>query len=300
MTSTCGICGSGRFKPFMSNGLRDFQFGVPFTGDIRKCLNCEMVQQYPALTREQAFAYYPDEYAHYHPDKSRLRAFLVRLYFRKMVALLKSLGAKPGDRLLDIGAGCGEKAAHLRRALGVEIIGIEPNVTAAQSAGEVFGINVLNGFFPDPRIQKKSFRFVYINHVIEHVPDPVAFLNDIHEALVPGGWVIGETENIESLSFRFFRRYWSLLHMPYHLYFFTRASLAATFQRAAFGAVKITHDIDPSAWTLSTINFLRRHQARPRAAQKIPGYKALLLAGAAFAQLERQNGPVLRFAAQAQ
>lgn len=279
-------------------GLKDYQFGVPFKGTIQKCAGCGTVQQYPPLTQAQAFAYYPDEYAHYHPDTSRLRAILVGLYFRKIVKLLRQLGAKPGDRLLDIGAGCGEKSAHLRKTLGLEVLGIEPHEKAAAAARQAFGVEVLSGFFPDERIPKSAFQFVYINHVIEHVPDPVGFLDDIYEAVAPGGWVFGETENIESLSFRLFGRYWSLLHMPYHLYFFTEDSLKATFAKTKFSQPRISFDIDPSAWTLSTINYLQRKLEKPRAAQSIPGYKFFLMLGGLAAQLEHRKGPVLRFYAQ--
>jgi 2-polyprenyl-3-methyl-5-hydroxy-6-metoxy-1,4-benzoquinol methylase len=294
----CLICGGDDFQPFLNGDLRDWQFGVKWKGEIRRCAGCGTVQQYPMLTQEQAFSYYPDEYAHYHPDTSRLRAFLLGLYFRKIVALLRHLGASPGDRLLDIGAGCGEKSAHLRKALGLDILCIEPHPKAAQAARESFGLEVVTGFFPNQRVQPNGFKFVYINHVIEHHPDPIQMLNDIHNSLAPGGWVFGETENIDSLSFRTFRRYWSLLHLPYHLYFFTDDSLTNTFAQTKFSVPTVAYDIDPSTWVLSSISYLRRHQEQPRRAQLIPGYKLLLMAGAVVAQLERRKGPVLRFYAQ--
>ena len=47
----------------------------------------------------------------------------------------------------------------------------------------------------------------------------------MEQSLKPGGYVVGETENIDCLSYRLFGPYWSLLHLPYHLLFFTPDTL---------------------------------------------------------------------------
>ena len=294
---TCAVCSSEDLRPFLTD-LRDYQFGTDRMTEIRQCGVCGTVQQYPMPTQDEALAFYPEEYAHYHPDTSQLRQFLISVYFRNIVGLLGRLGCGPGSRLLDIGAGCGEKAAHLRRALGADVTCVEPNPKGAAAARDVFGLTTINGFFPNEDIPPGSFDFVYINHVIEHVPDPVALLNDIHEVLVPGGWIFGETENLDSLSYRVFGRYWSLLHTPYHLFFFNDETLPKVFERSSFSRPEMQHDVDPSAWVLSTINYLRRNQKHLRAAQSIPFYKLFLVAAVPIAQLERPKGPILRFWAQ--
>lgn len=296
---SCAICGTDDFAPFLSD-LKDYQFGVDWKGEIRTCRCCGAIQQYPMPTQEEALAFYPEEYAHYHPDPSKLRELLVALYFRRTVALFRRLGCKAGDRLLDVGAGSGEKAAHLHRSLDLEVVCLEPNPLGAAAAREVHGLETINAFFPNDKIRPGSYSFVYINHVIEHVPDPIKLLNDINVTLAPGGWVIGETENINSLSFRTFKKYWSLLHVPYHLYFFTEQTLQGTFAHTKFERAEVEFDVDPSAWLLSAINYLRRNQKEIGAAQRIPGYKLFLIAAVPIAQLERPNGPIIRFWAQKQ
>ena len=226
INSPCGVCGAPVTVPYLDN-VRDYQFGgIHWTGAIKGCSACGLLQQSPMPTREQALALYPENYTHYNFQPSNFRTMLMKLYFRDLIALLKKLGQKSGDKLLDIGCASGEKAAFLRDSLKLDVTGLEPNAQAAERAQTVFGVKTINDFFPTREIAPNTFDFIYFNHVIEHVPEPVRLLNAIAEALKPGGWLIGETENITAPSARIFGRYWSLCHLPFHLYFFFAANSA--------------------------------------------------------------------------
>jgi SAM-dependent methyltransferase len=294
--SDCGVCGGPVTIPFL-DGVRDYEFGgIEWSGSIRRCETCGLLQQAPMLSEAEALALYPDTYTHYNFTPSGLRTTLMRLYFGSLTDLIGRLGGKPGDSLLDIGCGAGEKAAFLRDRLGLDVTGIEPNALAAGRARDLFGVNAIHGLFPTPQLAKGSFDFVYINHVIEHVPEPVALLNGIAEVLKPGGWVIGETENVTAPSARLFGRYWSLLHIPFHLYFFSPATLQGTFKASRFGGAALQMMWDPSVVVLSLRNLLRRHKrADEIAPRRVPGHMLLMMATAPFAWLERRNGPIIRF-----
>ena len=292
---SCGVCGAPVTVPYLS-GARDYQFGVDFLAEIKGCSICGLLQQSPMPTREQALAFYPKNYTHYNFTPSRLRSLLIGIYFRPLTKLLLGMGANPSQTLLDIGCGPGEKAAFLRDRLGLQVVGLEPNELAAKRARDIFGVETINDFFPSKKIGPQSFDFVYFNHVIEHVPDPVALLNSSYETLKPGGWLIGETENITSLSSRVFGRYWSLCHMPFHLYFFSPDTLRRTFAASMFGPPTLETLWDPSVVVISLQNILRRHKApgEIRSAQ-VPGYFAWLLLTSPLAVIEQFNGPIIRF-----
>jgi SAM-dependent methyltransferase len=198
-----------------------------------------------------------------------------------------------------VGCAAGEKLALLRDKLGFDVVGIEPSRYAVEKARSLYGLEVVEGTFPHAAIAPGSADFVQINHVIEHDPDPVGLLGHIHTALRPGGWVIGETENIDCLSYRVFGRYWSLLHLPYHLLFFTPKTLRDVFARSRFGDVKIEPQTDAPAWSLSVQNFLRRRQPPGSGnTRRIPGFLLLSVLCVPVCQLEAGNGPILRFYAQ--
>lgn len=297
----CGLCGESVGRPFLQ-GLRDLQYGgIERVADISACNACGLLQQSPMPTREEALGFYPENYTHYNFRPSRLRTALQRVYFRPLVKLLRSLGAKPGDRVLDIGSATGDKAAFLRDHLGFSVTGLEPNARAAARAREVFGVETIADFFPSPKLANERFDFIYFNHVIEHVPEPVQLLNDIHHALKPGGWLIGETENISAPSAKLFGRYWSLYHMPFHLYFFTPESLADVFRASRFEGMQHYCTWDPSCIPISIRNYLRRNK-RPDEVKgtPIPGLVLWMLLSAPIAILEKSRGPVIRFWAQRQ
>ncbi len=291
----CVACGGAVAQP-VRDGLRDYEYGSAWTGAIRGCASCGLVHHAPMPTREQALAFYPDGYMHYNPPRSRVRAALMNLYVGRIVRGFSALGARPGQRLVDVGCAAGEKLALLRDRLGFEVLGVEPNGYAVEQARKLYGLEVVAGTFPNEHVAPESADFVQINHVIEHDPDPVALLDHIYTALKPGGWVIGETENIGCLSYRLFGRYWSLLHLPYHLLFFTPETLRGVFARSRFGTVEIASQTDAPAWSLSIQNWLRRDQP-PGAGvtRRMPGFLPVSVACVPLSWLEAGNGPILRF-----
>jgi len=295
-SAVCGVCRAPVTRPYLDN-VRDYQFGgIDWTGSIMGCNACGLLQQAPMPTREEALALYPENYTHYNFEPSRLRTMLMRLFFRDLIGLFHKLGARRSHRLLDLGCGCGEKAAFLRDRLKLDVTGLEPNSAAAERSRTVFKVDTINDFFPTKAIQPKSFDFIYFNHVIEHVPEPVQLLNAISDALKPGGWLIGETENITCPSARLFGRYWSLCHVPFHLYFFSPGTLRGTFNASSLKNPTLSSVWDPSVIVLSLQNVMRRNKSPDEITNvRVFGYMLWMLLTAPLAILERNNGPVIRF-----
>lgn len=293
----CVVCGKPVSMAFLED-LREVEYGLSWEGRIMQCSGCGLIQQVPMLTEDQALCWYPEEYIHYNPQPEGFRGFLMNIYMGRTVRLLKKLGIQKGSRLLDIGCGAGEKLAILKRRMGLSVMGIEPNPVAAHKARSLFGLSVKQGTFSPDDFPENSFDVVRINHVIEHVPDPVAFINGIYRVLKPGGVLIGETENINCPSFKVFKRYWALLHLPYHLVLFSRDTLNDTFRRSLFKTVAIKDTGDPPAWSLSLQNVLRRNTgADERLSARMKGYVLLTLLSAPLSMMETwlAQGPVLEF-----
>ena len=299
-SQTCPVCNANVNIPFLSN-LPEVEYGLPWKGTLMKCSGCGLIQQVPILRVNEALDFYPDEYIHYNPEPGGIKGFLMQIYMNRTVNLLKSLNVKKGDTLLDIGSGAGEKLKILKDRLSLDVTGIEPDKRAASVAKDLFGIEIINDTFSADNFEPDTFDFVRINHVIEHVPDPVKLLNDIHTVLKPGGWLIGETENISCLSFRVFKKYWALLHLPYHLVLFSKKTLKATFQNSLFKKAAIKDTGDPPAWSLSLQNYLRRNdKSGDRKSARMRGYILLTLMSTPLTWVETLcgNGPVIEFFAQ--
>lgn len=294
----CVACQSPVTEIFYE-GLKDLEYGSSWKGRIARCSGCGLIQQAPMLTAEEAIAYYPSNYVHYNAKPTPLRSRLLKIFMGRTLSLLRKLGAKPGMRLLDIGCGGGEKLAILRDGLHLKVVGVEPSAQAASICSSVFGIETKTGFFDPKDFAENSFDFVRINHVIEHVPDPVKLVEDISKVLKPGGFILGETENIQCPSAKLFGKFWSFLHLPFHLLFFEEKTLAAIFQKTSFGAVKIKFVTDPAAWSLSIQNYLRKGKDIRQLPERMPGYLLLTLICVPISWLEGKlgRGPVLEFVA---
>ena len=190
---------------------------------IRSCGGCGFGEALPHPTQAQLDDFYstgkywdgsgadPYQVAHEN-QQSRLR----------MQRVLPWLDRGRALRVADIGAGHGCIAYWFGTATGVQIASydfIEPddaNARAIQSNA--------TRFFPVSRKQdtsalsEGSYDLVFMNHVLEHVADPVAFAKHVFGALRVGGIAYVETPH---LDYRFKPDVFP------HTLFFTRAAFAA-------------------------------------------------------------------------
>ncbi|MGH7272474.1 MAG: class I SAM-dependent methyltransferase [Polyangiaceae bacterium] len=105
------------------------------------------------------------------------------------------LGERLDARILDIGCGCGANASAFReRSAAVQVTGIEPNERAAElarrSCAEVFHGTMQDWAGAHPTAA--PFDALILSDVLEHVPDPVAFVRDIAAipALMGALWIV--------------------------------------------------------------------------------------------------------------
>jgi SAM-dependent methyltransferase len=136
---------------------------------------------------------------------------------------------RPGMKVLDIGCGAGF-FLHLLRSLSIDASGLEPNRGYADFARNELGIDsiftgTLHEFAPDNR-----FDIVTINHVFEHLPDPLAALARMRGLLKDDDAIIMEIPNIESTSHAPNR----IFHYG-HLYWYNPITIHALLQKAGFG-----------------------------------------------------------------
>jgi 2-polyprenyl-3-methyl-5-hydroxy-6-metoxy-1,4-benzoquinol methylase len=139
--------------------------------------------------------------------------------------------------VLDIGAGNGLLAAVLRRTHErITIDGIEPNAAAAAMAKPAYR-RLWVGYAQDhlAEIGSGGYDFLVVADVMEHVPDPVAFLQELADAAPGGARILLSVPNVAFAAVRL-----SLLHGDFayvdsgllertHLRFFTLETLRETF-----------------------------------------------------------------------
>ncbi|GAA4432587.1 class I SAM-dependent methyltransferase [Bremerella cremea] len=146
--------------------------------------------------------------------------------------VIQSLTTK-GSTVLDVGTGSGELLYVGRRA-GLEMQGIEADQAYAQFGRRSYGVKIINQSLQRARLPEAHFDVVTIYHVLEHLADPTAALKKLATALKPGGHLVIEVPNVDSLDAQF-RQKWH----PGHLFHFNCATLSALANVCGFEVVTV-------------------------------------------------------------
>jgi 2-polyprenyl-3-methyl-5-hydroxy-6-metoxy-1,4-benzoquinol methylase len=131
---------------------------------------------------------------------------------------------QPNGRLLEIGCGDGNYLSPMRE-LGWEIHGIEPDPIAAEKVTRTVGAKIWPGNLETAQVPDGHFDAVVALHSIEHVYDPVIFLERAAGFLRRGGFLYIVTPNFDSLTRKTCHRDWLALDVPRHLNLMTPKSL---------------------------------------------------------------------------
>jgi 2-polyprenyl-3-methyl-5-hydroxy-6-metoxy-1,4-benzoquinol methylase len=148
----------------------------------------------------------------------------------QMKQLLKRLSKpRPGDRLLDVGAGSGillEEAAIQQEYGSVE--GVEPSRWLVQQARDR-SLIVHEGVLPHEDIFG-LFQTITLVDVLEHVPDPLDLLRQAESLLSPDGEILVITPDLDSLAARIMGWNWWHFRLA-HIGYFNRITLTDTLLR---------------------------------------------------------------------
>jgi 2-polyprenyl-3-methyl-5-hydroxy-6-metoxy-1,4-benzoquinol methylase len=151
--------------------------------------------------------------------------------FERALAFIEGLVPHRGA-LLDIGT-AGGSFLHVAARRGWKVAGCEPNRWLCEWGKTTYGLDIQPGTIFDHRYPDHSFDVVTAWDVLEHAPDPMAFLRECRRVLKPGGLMIVNCPDIGSWIARVMGKSWPML-LSTHLYYFTRGTLKEALHSAGF------------------------------------------------------------------
>jgi SAM-dependent methyltransferase len=161
------------------------------------------------------------------------------------VTLLGSVRPERG-LLLEIGSGTGE-FAYLARQAGWDVVGVEPSANACRYAQARYNLELVNAVW-SPELLPADLRFdaICFWHVLEHIPDPVAFLQDVKSRLAEGGLVLFAVPNRESFTNEIWGAESPLLTEADHLCHYSAQNLRLLLAKAGLEPVQLFSREEPA------------------------------------------------------
>jgi 2-polyprenyl-3-methyl-5-hydroxy-6-metoxy-1,4-benzoquinol methylase len=219
-----------------------FFAAVPGEFLLARCRACRCIFRHPLPPEAELAGYYPESY--WWSEKSsasgRLLKSLERIY-RETVTLdhVRFLekcarGADARRRtLLDIGCGSGTFLCLAQRR-GFDAHGMDVSSHAVRIVREEHGLPARQGGIGDDVWPGESFDYVTMFHVLEHVVDPRKALRYARGLLRPGGSLVIQVPNVDSLQARLFAARWYGLDVPRHVINYSPEALGLLLEEADF------------------------------------------------------------------
>lgn len=156
-----------------------------------------------------------------------------RAYAQDLAGRLRQRYKLRGKRIIEIGSGQGEFLKLLSAQGENHCTGYDPTFDGAGKQSP--GVNFVQDYYTE-RQAAERVDFVACRHVLEHIPEPLAFLSGLHHTLSaqPGVTLYFEVPNAQQMLAG--SGLWDVLYQ--HVHYFTPESLSALFRRAGFELIE--------------------------------------------------------------
>lgn len=197
---------------------------------IVRCQHCGLIFADPLPDAAELERHY----AHYAPEAVENGTHSAKLVRDLLLTEAQRIGHDGtfGD-LLDVGCGYGFFLQAMQ-GLCSTVTGIELSAGEAAYARQKLGLNVRQGTLAEAQFPDSCFDTVTMWEVIEHLPDPLGYLQEIRRILKPGGLLVISTPNACCLTAKVTGNHWRLWAPPEHLYYFCMSSLKRSCLKVGF------------------------------------------------------------------
>lgn len=239
MTTRCVVCQSNHTSFAFKTG--NYHGRTKINNHRYRLYHCHNCTSY-FLNIKTSAEYYRQAYQeNYYPATSKFIKILDQIsFFIKKIHIETSLGFPNQIKILDIGCGRGDFLSFLPRhyqKFGLEINSHAANIAKKQK------IQIYNSDIKHTKLPPNYFDCITLWHSLEHFDSPQDTLNKIFESLRPGGTVVMNTPNSQSLGFYLGKKNYFHLDSPRHLFIPNPKSLKKMLTQSGFHDIKSTPQV---------------------------------------------------------
>lgn len=227
MARVCPACAVAELAPWRRASASDPQLAGSAGFELARCPSCGSAA---TLGVAAPGLYEAGTYAPARGLLAPLAAPLRALADRDRMRFVRDL--RPGERVLEVGAGDGRFVARMRAA-GLDAWGIDPS-PAAREAALGLGVEVVGASVEQAAVEPASQGGVVVWHALEHFDEPAEALRSIRRWLRPGGTLVVAVPNLAGLAARIGGDRWFGQDVPRHRSHLTPAGLRALLERTGF------------------------------------------------------------------
>lgn len=239
----CRICGGPLVRAFR---VREMMFGTREEFQYHQCADCDCLQidAVPAdIGRHYPTNYYSYDLGRHHQWKRWRRGLRRRWILTapggvssvlgvfsgsdELFHLYRSIGVKPGCKLLDVGAGSGGHVLELRDAGVAAAIGLDPFLKQ-----DVLVDGETLVYRRTLKEMTGAFDLITFHHSLEHMPQQIEALAESMQLLADGGRILVRIPTVTSEAFERYQEDWVSLDAPRHFFLHSHRSLAIAASKA--------------------------------------------------------------------
>ena len=247
MKWTCTICGNSGLNVIIKNAK-----AVGRQYDIYYCDQCMVGKTTPVIPPADLAKLYTKEGYRSETGKRFHGPIETLIYIWRLQRKKRIENHVGRGKILDIGCGRG-LFLDIMRTHGWSVIGVEFGKEAAEYASNSYGVEVIEETMMRNTLPDEEFDVITMNHVLEHVYNPVETIHECSRTLKNGGLLVISVPNILSLQASFGNRDWFHLDPPYHLHHFSEQGLTKLLENHSF-SIRNVRRFNIFGWLQTLLN----------------------------------------------
>lgn len=258
----CLICGS-QAKTFLASGV-DYEYAsTDMKFDFYQCQRCSLIFIDPLPEPPMLEVIYPKNYYAYctHNYSRFIKDMRARQLDGKVHKFLTKSNKDNvnGIQILEIGCGRGDLLLAFRRANTTTLItGIDFSEESIAYIKKL-GFHGQAGNITEMNFNGQKFDLVVCQQLLEHLHNPLVFLQKVKSWLAKDGVFILETPGVESIDRMIFKGCWGGYHIPRHFFLFSEKTLKMILDKCGFEVIDIFYDMCLAFWVWSLHNVIFKY-----------------------------------------